>query len=344
MSHLLSFGGGISGLRKQFDGYDASGWVQIRPCAERIHRVLLAEDALTRLGLKPGATAAEIRLAYRDLVKVWRPDRFGSDARLRDKAAEHLKEINEAYRVLEAADFRCGTQPGPAVTPGATQPSAHHTESSAHPSPERTLRIGLYAASAVLLACMGLFVTYQLRTSAHAPAPPAEAAAPVSSHKPEKPAYTRHPASSAQRTGTFDFQVWSLPQADSDRVQLACSAHPPGSEPYRNCIAAQLHALRPSAAPPEMAGMSTIEREAAETACSALKRGGAVAAYNRCLKQQVAALAAEPVRPDLSSFSQADRNAMQAACGTSRERGVADYDRCLTRFAQTLRSAEPQPQ
>jgi curved DNA-binding protein CbpA len=55
------------------------------------------------LGLKPGATAAEIKETYRDLVKVWHPDRFGSDVRLRLKAEQKLQQINDAYRVLQSA-------------------------------------------------------------------------------------------------------------------------------------------------------------------------------------------------------------------------------------------------
>lgn len=52
------------------------------------------------LGLEPGATAQEIKTAYRDLAKVWHPDRFAHDPRLQQKAQERLKEINEAYRSL----------------------------------------------------------------------------------------------------------------------------------------------------------------------------------------------------------------------------------------------------
>jgi len=52
------------------------------------------------LGLEPGATEQAVKDAYRDLVKVWHPDRFGSDARLRAKAQEKLKEVNAAFKEL----------------------------------------------------------------------------------------------------------------------------------------------------------------------------------------------------------------------------------------------------
>ena len=63
---------------------------------------LLAIEALEVLALRPGATPVQIKEAYRDLVKVWHPDRFGSDARLGAKAEEKLQRINEAYLVLQS--------------------------------------------------------------------------------------------------------------------------------------------------------------------------------------------------------------------------------------------------
>ncbi len=54
------------------------------------------------LGLEPGASADEVKSAYRDLVNVWHPDRFAHNERLRTKAQEQLKEINLAYDYLLA--------------------------------------------------------------------------------------------------------------------------------------------------------------------------------------------------------------------------------------------------
>jgi hypothetical protein len=58
-------------------------------------------DALNILGLEADASASDIKGAYRDLVKVWHPDRFGNDLPLRRKAEEHLKQINLAYQCLQ---------------------------------------------------------------------------------------------------------------------------------------------------------------------------------------------------------------------------------------------------
>jgi hypothetical protein len=53
------------------------------------------------LGIAPGATPEEVKRAWRDLAQVWHPDRFPPDSRLRQKAENNLKRINEAFAVLE---------------------------------------------------------------------------------------------------------------------------------------------------------------------------------------------------------------------------------------------------
>ncbi len=78
------------------------------------------------LELDPSATAAEIREAYLDLVKVWHPDRFqGEPPRLRRKAEAKIKAINDAYERLRSGapafleDARgAANRPPPAADPG----------------------------------------------------------------------------------------------------------------------------------------------------------------------------------------------------------------------------------
>ncbi len=60
--------------------------------------------ALRVLGLPRGASPEEIKTAWRDLAKVWHPDRFPNDERLRLKAGENLKRINEANESLRDYD------------------------------------------------------------------------------------------------------------------------------------------------------------------------------------------------------------------------------------------------
>ena len=59
-------------------------------------RMGIAESYKT-LELEPGASLTDIRKAYKDMVRVWHPDRFTGNPRLRAKATEKLKEINIAY-------------------------------------------------------------------------------------------------------------------------------------------------------------------------------------------------------------------------------------------------------
>src|ERR1700687_5145564 len=58
--------------------------------------------ALQTLGLGSFASAAEIESTYLTLVKVWHPDRFQSDQKLRRAAEEKLKEINAAHEYLNS--------------------------------------------------------------------------------------------------------------------------------------------------------------------------------------------------------------------------------------------------
>jgi curved DNA-binding protein CbpA len=63
-------------------------------------------DALRTLGLERGASRNEIRDTYLDLVKVWHPDRFSYDAKLRSRAEEKLKEVNAAFQHLNSSAGR----------------------------------------------------------------------------------------------------------------------------------------------------------------------------------------------------------------------------------------------
>lgn len=58
------------------------------------------DDCLAALELDRSAGPAEVKQAYRDLVRIWHPDRFTHDARLSARAQEKTKRINEAYRLL----------------------------------------------------------------------------------------------------------------------------------------------------------------------------------------------------------------------------------------------------
>lgn len=58
--------------------------------------------SLQTLGLNAPASPEQIEKTYFTLVKVWHPDRFAHDPRLRSDAEEKLKEINAAHDYLLA--------------------------------------------------------------------------------------------------------------------------------------------------------------------------------------------------------------------------------------------------
>lgn len=56
---------------------------------------------LELLELEEGASLSELKTAYRELTKVWHPDRFEHDPKLAEKASKKLAEINTANKRLE---------------------------------------------------------------------------------------------------------------------------------------------------------------------------------------------------------------------------------------------------
>jgi len=138
-------------------------------------------EALRLLHLDKGCSQEQLRRAYRDLVKVWHPDRFQSDAQLRAKAERTLQSINDAYAQLQ------GRTTSPASAPAtdsdnepesATARPDDHAAAGAPPSP----RAGRFARHLVLAAAMGAAVGVALALLAivrwgQEPAPAAHTAA-----------------------------------------------------------------------------------------------------------------------------------------------------------------------
>lgn len=58
------------------------------------------EEALTALGLESGATQEEIAAAYRELAQMLHPDKYGKSKRLRERAEQQMRVINEARDTL----------------------------------------------------------------------------------------------------------------------------------------------------------------------------------------------------------------------------------------------------
>lgn len=111
-------------------------------------------SALLDLGLDSSATQNGIKEAYRTLVKVWHPDRFPNDARLKETADEKLKAINSAYVFLTSKAGKrpahtAGEYPRRPAPPG-TRPAKSPFVARLVPSPVTLLKFGVLAVGLVI--------------------------------------------------------------------------------------------------------------------------------------------------------------------------------------------------
>jgi PEGA domain/DnaJ domain len=158
------------------------------------------EQSLRVLGLGPDATEEAIKEAYRDLVKVWHPDRFGSDARLGAKAQDRLKEVNAAFEQLRGyrpPDSRPSHETARGYRPPDSRPSYETAPPVEAPQPVvvRREKAGLTGASprlvflAVLVGIVGAWLFISGRGATQQPSPADEALQASPSESP-----TRAPA------------------------------------------------------------------------------------------------------------------------------------------------------
>lgn len=99
------------------------------------------------LGLRVGALPDEVKQAYRELAKLWHPDRF-SDPQQKLRAEEEIKQINQAYQSLKSHQPDPPTSPISAEAPGATPPDSSADYRGDVPTPARSTRIYASGASA----------------------------------------------------------------------------------------------------------------------------------------------------------------------------------------------------
>ena len=87
------------------------------------------QDCYRVLELEPGATLEDVKRSYRELVKVWHPDRFAGDPKLQRKAEEKLKQINFAYEWISK-----GEAAAPRHRTRSARPSSSGTGHQAKPT------------------------------------------------------------------------------------------------------------------------------------------------------------------------------------------------------------------
>lgn len=93
---------------------------------------------LHQLELSPSANWDEVQKAYRDLIRVWHPDRFAQDEALRLRAEQKAKDLNEAIRYLRRhyrKTMLIRRDPlGQADPKSGVHPGAHHAFGGSHRS------------------------------------------------------------------------------------------------------------------------------------------------------------------------------------------------------------------
>jgi hypothetical protein len=146
-------------------------------------------DAFVVLGVPSTASPDAVRLSYRDLAKVWHPDRFPEDARLRAKGSEKLRELNEAYRVIQehhrgnsdAGPAKAATPP-PQEPPTPSQNKRENVQRPANPSSATVVMIG----SILLVVCIAGVAKLSQPPQPHSLAPAAvQAQSPETRYVPD---------------------------------------------------------------------------------------------------------------------------------------------------------------
>jgi hypothetical protein len=330
---------------------------------------LLTNEALDVLALRPGASAVEIKAAYRDLVKVWHPDRFASDPRLSEKAESKLKQINEAYLVLQSDRAGARNEPDGASVSMQGDAARRWNSSSVPRTHGRRRRrangisggiVWLYSCMGIALGLMAAYVAIDRATMRSAgPASvsgqPLEAsreqtAATIPALKtPGAGAGQRVPANDPGGSSSTDSPPFHVRMLSNDEMALLGSACSSGegfkdSTAYESCVRAQLDVIADAHGKPDLSSLTSAERESIESVCSEAKRLHGTDRYHTCLISQMAALAAEPARPDLSRLNEADRSSIESACSKTKYReGPAAYERCRAGFVELLAKSKSLP-
>lgn len=87
-------------------------------------------EALSALGLEEGATAEDVRLAHRELAQMLHPDKYEGNKRLRARAEQQMRSINEARSVLLGSRRRASAAPSSPESPAARAAAAKAARSA----------------------------------------------------------------------------------------------------------------------------------------------------------------------------------------------------------------------
>ena len=205
------------------------------------------------LGLRPGASRQELKAAYRDLTKVWHPDRFTHDPRLQQKAEEKLKEINEAYEELTSGKrWRPRVTPSPRASPTVARERSEQRNSYSPVAPNKSRSVVWPLAAVIVFGSFFAFTILFLharanrqsdtlieRSAAESDAPSRDDTRPTDqqSNRKSEPSVTSRQGieqqSVATITVTIDSTTGLLARDECpSRIKMT---YPAGSEPHAYC-------------------------------------------------------------------------------------------------------------
>ena len=85
------------------------------------------------LGIKPNATPEAIKKAYRNMAKVWHPDRYTDNPQLKAKAEIEIKKVNQAYAAIKAYVANGNKQVTPQNNVSVNHPRSRVSRQSSSP-------------------------------------------------------------------------------------------------------------------------------------------------------------------------------------------------------------------
>lgn len=103
------------------------------------------DEAAAVLGVEAGSSAAEVRAAYRELAQMLHPDKYGENKRLRARAEQQMRAVNEARDVLLGKAAAAGAARARARAAAPTEPEDIAFEATARARAAEVARLAVAA-------------------------------------------------------------------------------------------------------------------------------------------------------------------------------------------------------
>ena len=103
------------------------------------------DEAAAVLGVEAGSSVAEMRAAYRELAQMLHPDKYGDNKRLRARAEQQMRAVNEARDVLLGKAAAAGAARARARAAAPTEPEDIAFEATARAHAAEVARLAVAA-------------------------------------------------------------------------------------------------------------------------------------------------------------------------------------------------------